>query len=93
MNDGSGILAMIKEDMHQLSDQTDKGKSNDGHNFVHIFPPELSNKLFSYLSDRDLFTCSRCCISWRQVINDNSQWYIWQIKLSTIHIIFHFMNL
>ncbi|XP_021943653.2 uncharacterized protein LOC110842245 [Folsomia candida] len=74
MNDGSGILAMIKEDMHQLSDQTDKGKSNDGHNFVHIFPPELSNKLFSYLSDRDLFTCSRCCISWRQVINDNSQW-------------------
>ncbi|ODM88839.1 F-box/WD repeat-containing protein pof11 [Orchesella cincta] len=48
--------------------------NSGGIDFVQLFPPELSNTLFSYSSDRDLFSCCKCSVSWRNVINNDQQW-------------------
>lgn len=42
--------------------------------FVQIFPPELTTKLFTYLGEKDLISCTKCSIAWYEVINDNVQW-------------------
>jgi len=53
--------------------------------FVEIFPPELSDKLFTFLPVQDLMTCCQVSIKWRHVINNNRQWYEnWFTRITTI---------
>ncbi|RZF44792.1 hypothetical protein LSTR_LSTR000744 [Laodelphax striatellus] len=42
--------------------------------FVALFPPELTEEVFSYLPVRDLIVCGTVCMSWRVAANNSRLW-------------------
>src|SRR5690349_9721341 len=75
MND-QGILPVISS-IISSSSATDTNCID----FVQLFPPELSNKLFKYVTEKDLFSCLKCCLGWQRVINNNPQWYCASLQI------------
>ncbi|CAG7734461.1 unnamed protein product [Allacma fusca] len=70
----SGMFSVCSEDIIVAANTDFVSVLDAEKDFVQFFPPELCNKLFSYVSDKDIFACSQCSIEWRHVINNNSQW-------------------